>query len=112
MRHEYTLRSCFSAYWILVQFFLPLIIFIEQEENKRVDESENEGEKNALQMFILLLCLLMLIQFKIDRQLIFIFELSLQNNDETPDKARINAHFNKSSYLPLILMILFLDKAH
>ena len=54
----------------------------------------------------------MLIQFKIDRQLIFIFELSLQNNDETPDKARINAHFNKSSYLPLILMILFLDKAH
>ena len=112
MRHVNTLRPCFSADWVLIQFPLQLVILIEQEENKRVDESKNEGEKNALQMFILLLCLLILIQFKIDRQLVFIFELSLQNDDETPDKASINAHFNESSYLPLILMVLFLYEVH
>jgi hypothetical protein len=63
-------------------------------------------------MFILLLCLLILVQFKIDRQLVFIVELSLQNDDETPDKASINAHFNKSSNLSLILMVLFLNEVH
>ena len=103
MGHEHTFRPCFSANCILVHLSLQLVILIEQQENKRVEESKNEGKKNALQMFILLLRFLMLIQFKIDCQLVFIFELSLQNDDETPDKTSVNAHFNKTSYLPLIL---------